>query len=125
MIKKLELEINTDYVSDPEKEGLHHLPIAIVTPDIGEEDYWIFQVKLSDEQAIVGFPKFATIGIGFKKEEDWNTNKPFRKPAKEIFDWIKRNKGDDSISDKDCILAIKLVQKAAAKMIDKFNRERL
>lgn len=125
MVKKLELEINKDYLSDTNREGLGYLPLAIVTPDVGEDDYWIFRVKLSEKQSIIGFPKFATIGIGFKEEEDWNRNLPFRKTTKEIFDWIKKNKGDDSISDKDCILAIKMIQDASAKMIDEFNREKL
>ena len=30
-------------------------------------------VRLSDAQAILGFPKYLTIGIGFAIEDDWNT----------------------------------------------------
>lgn len=39
-----------------------------------DEDYWIFRVPLSENQAVVGFQKFGTVGIGFQHEIDWNTN---------------------------------------------------
>lgn len=84
----------------------------LMSPPLGE-DYWLYRVRLSDRQAIVGFPKFLTIGIGFAVEEDWNTNLPYRMPAEEIFDHIKHNKGNDDISDADCIAAIRLIQDAA------------
>ena len=83
-----------------------------MTPTIGE-DYWAYRVKLTDEQAILGFPKFGTIGIGFAVEEDWNTNLPYRCDTDEIFEHIKHNKGDDSIADDDVRAAIALVQEAA------------
>lgn len=47
----------------------------MLTPLI-DEGYWKYRVMLSDTQAIVGFPKFFTVGIGFAVEEDWNTNLP-------------------------------------------------
>ena len=84
----------------------------ILTP-IVNEDYWAYRVKLSDTQAIVGFPKFRTIGIGFAQEEDWNTNLPYTCGAEEIYDHIAHNKGDDAISREDCIAAIGMVQQAA------------
>lgn len=83
------------------------------TPPI-DEDYWAYRVRLSETQAIVGFPKFGTIGVGFAVEEDWNTNLPFGTSAEEIFGHISRNKGDDSISDDDCIAAIQMIREAAA-----------
>lgn len=86
-------------------------PISL-TPPI-DEDYWEYRVRLSDTQAIVGFPKFSTIGIGFAQEEDWNTNLPYTCKAEEIFEHIEHNKGDEAISDADCIEAIRLVQQAA------------
>jgi hypothetical protein len=58
----------------------------------------------------VCFPKFATIGIGFQHEEDWNTNLPYTTPADEIFKHISHNKGDDAIKDSDCLLAIVAIQ---------------
>ena len=87
-------------------------PIAL-TPPI-DEDYWSYRVKLSDTQAIVGFPKFFTIGIGFAVEdEDWNTNLPFTCDAEAIYEHIEENKGDDSISREDCLTAIRMIQEAA------------
>lgn len=85
--------------------------IGMMTPPINE-DYWAYRVKLSDTQAIVGFPKFGLIGIGFAVEEDWNTNLPYSKPAEAILAHIGHNKGDDSISDDDALAAIRLVQDA-------------
>lgn len=86
---------------------------VLVTPPI-TEDYWSYRVKLSPTQAIVGFPKFTTIGVGFAVEEDWNTNLPYTESAEEIFRHIRKNKGDDAISDESVIEAIRLVQAAAA-----------
>lgn len=90
----------------------------VLTPPI-DERYWLFRVKVSETQAIVGFPKFATIGIGFAQEDDWNTNLPHSVPAKEIFNHIRHNKGDDSIADESCLAAIRLVQDAAAAHLGK------
>jgi len=86
--------------------------LIMMTPAI-DEDYWAYRVRLSDEQAIVGFPKFGTIGIGFAVEEDWNTNLPYTCETGEIFEHIKHNKGDDSIAEDDVRWAIALVQDAA------------
>lgn len=84
----------------------------VITPAI-EPDYWTYRVRLSETQAIVGFPKFFTVGIGFAEEEDWNTNLPYTCDAEEIYEHIAHNKGDDSISRGDCIDAIRLVQRVA------------
>lgn len=85
---------------------------AMLTPSLGE-DYWAYRVMLSDRQAIVGFPKFFTIGIGFAVEEDdWNTNLPYTCDTEEILQHIRCNKGDESISDEDCLAAIRLIQGA-------------
>jgi hypothetical protein len=86
--------------------------IAMMTPDI-DEDYWAYRVRLSDTQAVVGFPKFMTIGVGFAVEEDWNTNFPYTCGTEEIFQHIKHNKGDDAIADDDVRAAIALIQEAA------------
>lgn len=86
----------------------------MLTPKLGEA-YWSYRVLLSERQAIVGFPKFFTTGIGFAiEDEDWNTNFPYTVDAVEIFNHIKHNKGDDSIADEDCIAAIRLIQEAIA-----------
>jgi hypothetical protein len=84
----------------------------MMTPPISEE-YWTYRVRLSGRQAIVGFPKFGTVGIGFAEEEDWNTNLPYTCDAGQIYEHISHNKGDDSISREDCVTAIRMVQEAA------------
>lgn len=87
-----------------------------LTPAI-DEDYWMWRVRLNDKQAIVGFPKFSTVGIGFAVEEDWNTNLPYTCSAEQIYDHIEHNKADDAISRENCLTAIRLIQEAAAKAI--------
>lgn len=78
-----------------------------------DEDYWAYRVRLSDDQAIVAFPKYSTYGVGFAREDySGNTNLPYTKPAEEIYQHIRGNKGDDAISRKDCIKAITMVQDA-------------
>lgn len=86
-------------------------PNMAITPPL-DEGYWTYRVKLSEKQAIVGFPKFFMTGIGFAQEEDWNTNLPSSCDAEEIYDHIAHNKGDDSISREDCIAAIRMIQDA-------------
>jgi hypothetical protein len=84
----------------------------LMTPPISE-DYWSYRVLLTDKQAVVGFPKFGTIGVGFAVEDDdWNTNLPFTSSAEEIFDHIKRNKGNDAIPDEYVLAAIRMIQEA-------------
>lgn len=96
-----------------QQDATFRLPGVMLTPAI-DEDYWSYRVKLTDTQAIVGFPKFNTIGIGFAKEEDWNTNLPYTCGTEEIYEHIAHNKGDDSIPRERCIAAIKAIQEAAA-----------
>ena len=90
---------------------------VMVTPPI-DKDYWMMRVPLSDKQAIVCFPKFGVVGIGFQNEEDWNTNLPSSCDAKEIFKHIKHNKGDESIPNDDCIKAIQILQAAIQQLRD-------
>jgi hypothetical protein len=86
---------------------------VMITPPVGDEDYWLFKVMVSDKQSIVGFPKFMQVGIGFQQEEDWNTNLPSTSSADKIFNHISHNKGDDSIPDERCIEAIEMIRTAA------------
>lgn len=89
------------------------VPGVMMTPLI-DEDYWAYRVRLSDRQAVVGFPKFTTIGVGFAVEEyDWNVNLPYTSDTEEIFRHIRKNKGDDAITDDDVRAAIALIQAAA------------
>lgn len=86
----------------------------MITPAL-DEDYWEYRVKVSDSQAILGFPKFGTVGIGFAQEEDWNTNLPYKCDTDEIYAHIAHNKGDDSIPDERCQDAIGMIQEAVLK----------
>ena len=110
----------TDRILELERKGQDdQSPVAVLpgggslmmTPKLGGS-YWAYRVILSGRQAIVGFPKFGTIGIGFAEEEDWNTNLPYRCGTEEIYDHIAHNKGDDTISREDCLEAIRLIQQA-------------
>lgn len=68
---------------------------------------------VSEGQAILGFPKFTTVGIGFAVEgDDWNVNLPYTVCAECIYAHIKRNKGDDTIPDDLVLEAIRMVQAA-------------
>lgn len=111
----LQLQVNSDDIQDPGvfKAGPN---ILMVTPPVGDKDYWLFKVMVSDDQALVGFPKFMQVGIGFQQEEDWNSNLPSTSKAEDIFDHISHNKGNDSIPDERCIRAIEMISAAAAKL---------
>lgn len=86
-------------------------PISLMpSPD---EDYWAYRVQLRGEQAVLGFPKYSTIGIGFAQEEDWNTNLPYTCPTDMIYEHILHNKGDAEIPDADVRRAIELIKDAA------------
>ena len=111
----MNLEINSN-CKDAEPLKIDNTTI-LITPPINE-NYWLFRVAVSEKQAVVGFEKFTTIGIGFQHETDWNTNLPYQCSVQEIFDHIAENKGDDSIPDKDCMEAIQLIQDAAKKYME-------
>lgn len=91
--------------------GIISASIAM-TPSIGE-NYWSYRVIVGEYQAIVGFPKFFTVGIGFAVEDDWNTNLPYTCTTETIWEHIRDNKGDDRIPDEWCLQAIRMVQEAA------------
>jgi hypothetical protein len=85
--------------------------VAMITPPVGQ-DYWLFRVKLFKEHAIIGFPKFSTIGIGFAIEDaDWNTNLPYDYSPEQIYSHIKANRKYDEITKEECIKAIALITK--------------
>jgi hypothetical protein len=90
---------------------------VMITTPLGE-DYWAYRVLLNDTgQAILGFPKFSTIGIGFAQEEDGNTNLPYTCSTEEIFEHIKHNKADPEIPDSRVLVAIEMVRAKA--MLDR------
>lgn len=112
-MKTLKIEANSRCLVEQDFKIRNSL--IMVTPKI-DEDWWLFRVPLSENQAIVAFPKFGTIGIGFQVEKaDWNTNLPWSCKEDEIYDHIKHNKGDDSINWLDCIKAIRMLQRHIAK----------
>lgn len=98
---------------DQANETAELAPGILFTPPISE-DYWAYRVRVGPGQAIVGFPKFHTVGIGFAVETDWNTNLPYTCDAEKIYNHIAHNKGNDTISREDCILAIQMIQAAIA-----------
>jgi hypothetical protein len=85
---------------------------ASISPLV-DEDYWEYRVIVGEHQAVVGFPKYTTIGIGFAVEENWNTNLPYSLTTERIWNHIKDNKGEKDIPDEWCIKAIRLIQDAA------------
>lgn len=93
----------------------------MITPPLGD-DNWHFRVKVSEGQAVVAFHKFGTLGIGFAvEEEDWNTNLPYSCDTMELWNHIKKNKGNDSIPDERCIEAIKMLQAACKEEMEPNN----
>lgn len=111
---KLVLEMKDKNVEEPKPLQVAGVSL-LVTPPIDDE-YWVFRVKVSKTQAIVGFPKFMTIGIGFAEETDWNTNLPYTCDALQIYEHIKHNKGRGNIRMEDCIEAIRMIQNAVARL---------
>lgn len=104
----LQIQVNSAF-AESNSELTIGTEVLLFTPPI-DDDYWLLRVELSPAQAVVAFPKFGTIGIGFQHEEDWNTNLPYSSEAQAIFNHIAHNKGDDSVPDEDCVAAIRLLQ---------------
>lgn len=122
----LQLEINknfveantTFFIKDQDGNLKSGGASLMITPPL-DEDYWLLRVKLHEDQAILGFPKFGTIGIGFAQEEDWNTNLPYTQDAEHIYNHIKHNKKYDEITDEQCLEAIKMIRTAAMDMAER------
>jgi hypothetical protein len=108
MLTPLKLELNSNKVTDEQSESLKKLGIMI-TPCI-DKDYWVVRVNIFEDQYIQAFPKFATMGIGFSIEEDWNTNLPFSCEAEKICSHIWHNRRYIAIKKKRCIKAIEMIQ---------------
>lgn len=106
----MELKLETKEQADKTKKSEN---LSVMTMDT--ENYWAYRVKVSPRQAIVGFPKFFTVGIGFEVEEDWNTNLPYSSTAKEILKHIWHNRGKGNNGDEfrfRCLEAIRMIQGA-------------
>lgn len=100
-----------DFISNGDK-------LVMITPHISA-DYWIFRVNLLQDQAILAFPKFSTIGIGFAQEQDWNTNLPYSCTSTEICDHIFHNKLYDEITKEQVLEAIELIQPFCKRFLGK------
>lgn len=88
---------------------------AVIAPLV-DPDYWTFRVVVSQDpfQAVVGFPKFSTIGIGFAVEDDdWNTNFPYTVETDKIVDHIWRNRLPLDLARDTVHEAVLLIQTAA------------
>ena len=105
----LQIEVRTDKaLAEPILAGGR----VLITPPVGD-DWWLFRVAVSDKQAVIGFPKFGIVGVGFQVEkDDWNTNLPSSCDANRIYEHIKANKGDDAIPKARCVKAIEMIQAA-------------
>lgn len=78
------------------------------------EDFWLYRVKLTDKQAIIGNPNIFTVSIGFACEDGrLDVHAPYTMTAEQIYDHIQVNKGDDAITRADCLTAIRLIQRGA------------
>ena len=110
---QLEINQNAEGVERANNGAILAGGAIMVTPPVGE-NYWLMRVRVSPDQAIIGFPKFGTIGIGFAKEDfDWNTNLPYRCDTDVIWNHIKKNKGSKTIPKSRCVEAIRLIQAEA------------
>ena len=96
--------------------------LIMFTPDISE-DYWLMRVVLYKDQALVAFPKFGLIGVGFALESDWNTNLPYQTSPERLYEHIKVNKKYRAITKETCIEGLKLLQ-AACKQYEKEKKEK-
>ena len=87
----------------------------LFTPPIGA-DYWAYRVRVAEGQAVLGFGKFGTVGIGFAQEDDWNTNLPYTQDTDAIVDHIWHNRGpnlNDDQHDRDTVrAAVAIIQHA-------------
>jgi hypothetical protein len=87
---------------------------TVLLAPVVSEDYWEYRVGLTEGQAVVGFPKFGTIGIGFAVEgKSWNTNLPYVLPAEQIVDHIWTNRGSTVRNREVVLAAVRLIQAAA------------
>jgi hypothetical protein len=109
------MELILERKNQPDKTAIFgDTAFAMVTPPINE-DYWEYRVQLGEGQAILGFPKFNTIGVGFALEEkSWNSNLPFRFSTEDIWEHIKRNRGKTTAKPQEIKKAIEMVCEAAA-----------
>jgi hypothetical protein len=110
----LTVQANSKLVRDPCAGSTIMIP-----PPIGDKDYWLFRVNLFEDQSVIAFPKFGTIGIGFAIEDDWNTNLPYKGSAESICNHIWHNRRYVAIKKKRTIKAIEMLQEAIKLYMEK------
>lgn len=114
----MKIEINQDFVKDSDQADLERAGIGVTPPIFG--DYWKYRVAVSRNQAIIAFPKFFTIGIGFQREdEDWNCNLPYTCDTVKIYEHIRHNR--KNARREKCIKAIELIQEQIRRDCQKTN----
>ncbi len=111
-MRKLVVEYKKDF--KPSKDCMRVGNVQLMFTPAISEDYWIMRVKVYRNQAIVAFPKFGLIGVGFAQESDWNTNLPYNMSAETLYKHIERNKKYKALTKERCIQAIKMIQAACA-----------
>jgi hypothetical protein len=119
-MKKLTVEYKKGF--EPSKDCIRLSGgVIMFTPAINQ-DYYIMRVVLYKDQALVAFPKFGLIGVGFAIEEgSWNTNLPYDVEAERLYKHIRCNKKYRAITKQTCLEGLKLLQ-AACKKYEEDNK---
>lgn len=75
---------------------------------------WLFRVKVSDGQAVIGYPRLSTIGVGFavESDDDFGVDAPYDLGVEEIWAAIRVNAG--GVPEGLAVQAIRIVADAAA-----------
>ena len=112
-MKKLTVEYKKGF--EPDKDTIYTgRGVIMFTPAINKE-YYIMRVVLYKDQALVAFPKFGLIGVGFAIEEgSWNTNLPYQVEAERLYRHIRINKKYRAITKQTCLEGLKMLQEACA-----------
>ena len=103
----MELEVNKNCLDKTTHYVANDNHIMVCPPT--SADYWMFRVKLHKDQAVLGFPKYGLIGVGFAIEKDWNTNLPTNSGVSSIVNHIKHNRKYKAITDDMIKEAVELI----------------
>ena len=120
-MRKLVVEYKEGF--QPSKDCINTGKVIIMFTPAINKDYYIMRVVLYKDQALVAFPKFGLIGVGFALESDWNTNLPYQTSPERLYEHIKVNKKYRAITKETCIEGLKLLQ-AACKQYEKEKKEK-
>jgi hypothetical protein len=84
--------------------------LTLEVNDHATEGTWLYRVKLTAEQSIIGTPRNEMIMVSFVQARE---SLAVSATPWEIYDQIAHDKADDSITAEDCITAIQMIQHAA------------